>query len=333
MPETPKRIFVTDCEGPITKNDNAAELAEAFIPDGGNFFRKISLYDDYLAEVARKDGYTAGDTLKLILPFFKAFGLDDRSMKKFSRRNIQMIPLADSVLRKILELARAYIVSTSYAPYIQGVCDVISFPVRFTFSTQLTLDAYDLSDTEKNVIRAAHKWILELPDIKIPKGAQTSSDLAQSDLDVIGRLDQFFWSEVTNLDIYALVESVNPVGGHEKAEAVREIVEAEETDIENIVYVGDSITDIEAFRLVRSEGGLAVSFNGNHWAVKEAMIALTANNALPIEWIATAFISHGLGSLTDLMIQQVTDENFLEISETSARIRKTVRTEKIGTLG
>ena len=192
---------------------------------------------------------------------------------------------------------------------------------------------FSLSDTEKDVIRSAHKGILELPDIKIPKGAQTSSDLAQSDMDVIERLDQFFWSEVTNLDIYALVESVNPVGGHEKAEAVREIVEAEETDIENIVYVGDSITDVEAFRLVRSEGGLAVSFNGNHWAVKEAMIALTANNALPIEWVATAFISHGLDSLTDLMIQQVTDENLLEISENSARIRKTVRTEKIGTLG
>ncbi len=333
MQETPKRILVTDCEGPITKNDNAAELAEAFIPDGGNFFRKISLYDDYLAEVARKEGYKAGDTLKLILPFFKAFGLDDRSMKKFSRRNIQIIPLADSVLQKIHEFARAYIVSTSYSPYIQGVCEVIGFSVGFTFSTHVTLDAFDLSDTEKNVIRSAHKWILEAPDITIPKDAQNSSDLAQIDLDVIARLDQFFWTQIKDLDIYALVESVNPVGGHEKAEAVREIVEIEETSIENIVYVGDSITDIEAFRLVRSEGGLAVSFNGNHWAVKEAMIALTANNALPIEWIATAFISHGLGSLTDLMIRQVTDENSLEISESSARVRKTVRTEKIGALG
>ncbi|MDA8407936.1 MAG: hypothetical protein M0T73_13915 [Deltaproteobacteria bacterium] len=333
MQETPKRILVTDCEGPITKNDNAAELAEAFIPDGGNFFRKISLYDDYLAEVARKEGYKAGDTLKLILPFFKAFGLDDRSMKKFSRRNIQIIPLADSVLQKIHEFARAYIVSTSYSPYIQGVCEVIGFSVGFTFSTHVTLDAFDLSDTEKNVIRSAHKWILEAPDITIPKDAQNSSDLAQIDLDVIARLDQFFWTQIKDLDIYALVESVNPVGGHEKAEAVREIVEVEETSIENIVYVGDSITDIEAFRLVRSEGGLAVSFNGNHWAVKEAMIALTANNALPIEWIATAFISHGLGSLTDLMIRQVTDENSLEISESSARVRKTVRTEKIGALG
>jgi len=88
MDRRPGRIFVTDCEGPVTKNDNAAELAEAFIPGGGRFFQKISLYDDYLAEVVRKPGYKAGDTLRLILPFFKAFGLDNHTMIRFSRRNI-----------------------------------------------------------------------------------------------------------------------------------------------------------------------------------------------------------------------------------------------------
>ncbi len=48
------RVFVTDCEGPITKNDNAAELAAQFIPEGHRFFSVVSLYDDYLAEVVRK---------------------------------------------------------------------------------------------------------------------------------------------------------------------------------------------------------------------------------------------------------------------------------------
>jgi len=32
------------------------------------------------------------------------------------------------------------------------------------------------------------------------------------------------------------------------------------------MYVGDSITDAEAFRLMRDAGGLAVSFNGNGYA-------------------------------------------------------------------
>ncbi len=41
MPQTSRKIFVTDCEGPVTKNDNAAELAEAFIPQGSIFSKKL----------------------------------------------------------------------------------------------------------------------------------------------------------------------------------------------------------------------------------------------------------------------------------------------------
>ena len=33
-----RRIYVTDCEGPLTRNDNAQEIAERFLPDGGEFF-------------------------------------------------------------------------------------------------------------------------------------------------------------------------------------------------------------------------------------------------------------------------------------------------------
>ena len=57
------RIYVTDCEGPLTKNDNAQEIAERFIPDGAGFFARLSRYDDLLADVVRKPGYNAGDTL------------------------------------------------------------------------------------------------------------------------------------------------------------------------------------------------------------------------------------------------------------------------------
>ena len=63
------RVFVTDCEGPISKNDNAYELTNRFITDGDKFFSVLSHYDDFLAEVAKKPGYKAGDTLKLVLPF------------------------------------------------------------------------------------------------------------------------------------------------------------------------------------------------------------------------------------------------------------------------
>ena len=73
--QTNPRIFVTDCEGPISKNDNAFEFASSFVPDGGIFFALVSKYDDVLADAIKKPNYKAGDTLRLILPFLKAYGL------------------------------------------------------------------------------------------------------------------------------------------------------------------------------------------------------------------------------------------------------------------
>jgi energy-converting hydrogenase A subunit R len=78
-----KKVFISDCEGPISKNDNAFELTAHYVPNGERLFTVISRYDDVLAEVVKKPGYKAGDTLKLILPFLKAYGVTDRKMQKF----------------------------------------------------------------------------------------------------------------------------------------------------------------------------------------------------------------------------------------------------------
>ncbi|NLG65320.1 MAG: hypothetical protein GX537_06915, partial [Actinobacteria bacterium] len=43
-----RRLYVTDCEGPLSRNDNAQELAEHFIPQGAELFARLSRYDDVL---------------------------------------------------------------------------------------------------------------------------------------------------------------------------------------------------------------------------------------------------------------------------------------------
>lgn len=329
----PRRLFISDCEGPITKNDNAAELADAFIPKGGSFFSRISLYDDYLAEVARKPGYKAGDTLRLILPFFKAFGLDNRTMMRFSRRNIQMIPQADCMLREIHDLIPAYIVSTSYSHYIRAVCDAIGFPFHNTYSTEVDLDRYELVEGEKKDLKDLHAKINELPDFTIPPGASEPDDLSDEDRRTIEVLDEIFWTTLPRMEINRILEEVNPIGGREKAMAIRKIAEHEGAELRHVIYVGDSITDVEAFRMVKEGGGMALSFNGNNWAVKEASFAVTAQNALPIGWLTILFLNQGAKGFVDLTMSTVTPDNCERISAKSSRVRKTVRTEKIGSLG
>ena len=66
-----KKFFVSDCEGPISVNDNAFELSGHFIEDGEKFFEIVSRYDDVLADVLKRTGYNAGSTLRLNSAIFK----------------------------------------------------------------------------------------------------------------------------------------------------------------------------------------------------------------------------------------------------------------------
>ncbi len=328
-----KRIFVTDCEGPITKNDNAAEMSAAFLPSGDEFFAKVSLYDDYLAEIAHKSNYKAGDTLKLILPFFKAFGVDDRSMTKFSRKTVEVIPLAQEALNQLTSIAPCYVVSTSYTPYIKAVCDALAFPLENTFSTEINIDNFRISFEEKTIVKDLYSKILEAPGFCLKPNAESMSDLDPESQKSIMALDVIFWEELVGLEIGKLLGEVNPIGGKEKAAAIKKIIGKSDVSLEDVIYVGDSITDIEAFRLVKSGGGLAVSFNGNDWAVKEASIAITSNNALPTAFIASMFLEHGPAILDDLLVTHMRKEIIAEVTRQSVKVRKSVRSEKIGALG
>ena len=54
-------IAALDCEGPLTKNDNALELSQHFIPDGERLFTQLSRYDDILAFMVKRKGYCLFD--------------------------------------------------------------------------------------------------------------------------------------------------------------------------------------------------------------------------------------------------------------------------------
>ncbi len=63
--------------------------------------------------------------------------------------------------------------------------------------------------------------------------------------------------------------------------------------LSDVMYVGDSITDVEAFKLVRENGGLTVSFNGNNYAVRNAEIAVLSENSIVTAIIADVFCRQG----------------------------------------
>jgi energy-converting hydrogenase A subunit R len=288
-----KRAFISDCEGPISKNDNAYEVTSHFIPSGSRLFTIISRYDDVLADVLMKPDYRAGYSLKLILPFLKAYNVTDRRMREFSAKELALIPHAKETLEHVRSIAHTFIVSTSYEHYIEALCRALGFPLRNTRCTRVRIDKYWLTDVERARLRDFSREILRMTVMEIPPNADSVQNFSKTDRKTLQRLDEIFWKEIPGMKIGRIYSEVEPVGAGEKASAVEEIAREFRLGLADVMYVGDSITDEDALRLVRGNDGLTVSFNGNEYAVKNAEIAVMSTSTIVTAIIADIFCRLG----------------------------------------
>lgn len=296
-----RKAFVSDCEGPISKNDNAFELTAHYVSNGDRLFTVVSRYDDVLADVLKRPGYKAGDTLKLILPFLKAYGVTDRKMQSFSAETLILISNVKETLQHIGKMVPAFIVSTSYEHYIRALCLALNFPYENTYCTRVSIDKYKLSQKEKDRLRELAEEISIIPIIEIPYGAKGLEDFSQEHKKTVQRLDEIFWKEIAHMKIGKIYREVNPIGGREKAEAVKHITKNLGIELEDVMYVGDSITDVEAFNLVKANGGLTVSFNGNRYAIKNSDVAVLSENSIVTAVIAELFIRVGKSETLEIV--------------------------------
>jgi energy-converting hydrogenase A subunit R len=297
-PTDPRRLFITDCEGPISKNDNAYELTAHFVPHGDKFFTLISKYDDIQADVVKRRGYKAGDTLRLILPFFKAYGVTNQKMKKFSAQHILLVPGAEDTLRFVRDLMLSFIVSTSYEQYMRALCEVVDFPYKAVHCTRLDIDKCRIAEKEVETLRRLREEIVAMPMIQIPSYAASIDDFSTRDKETITRLDEIFWDKISRMTSGRMLEEVNPVGGSEKASVVERIAREKGADISEIIYFGDSITDVQPFRLVNAHGGVTVSFDGNNYAVREAEIAVLSAHTIITSVLAEVFTKSHSGAVS-----------------------------------
>jgi len=356
-------IFITDCEGPVSKNDNAFEFTSWLIPNGDKLFTIISRYDDILSDIIRRPGYKAGDTLKLIVPFLKAYGATNEIMKRFSKETLLLMPGSAETLRYIMSIMPSFIVSTSYEPYIEVLCKAIDFPRENVYCTRIDIDKYEISEEEMARLRELKEEINEMPMIEVPASAKSLEDLSRETREVVRRLDKIFWEEIMSMKIGRALREVDPVGGYEKARAVMEIISSHYGILSSVIYVGDSITDVETFKLVRKNNGLTISFNGNQYAIREAEIAVLSHDAIVLAVLAEQFKRYGKEHVLSLAedwdisslegycdplllerlkklypekapwIERITPENMERLIQESTVFRKTVRGEVVGSLG
>jgi predicted HAD superfamily phosphohydrolase len=271
-----------------------------------------------------------------------ANGLTQERMVSFSAEGILVVPGAGEALNAIANEGPAYIISTSYCQYVHAVCAAIGFPAFQTFCTRVNLEDYGIPDDEVAQVRRLASRVMTRDPIEIPALASGPEDLSEEDQATVSDLDEVFWDLLPELSVYSIVEEVRPVGGPEKASSIGKAARHEDVAMDQVIYLGDSITDVDAFRTLRRDGGLAVSFNGNRWAVEEADLAIVSPRAEPILPMAKAFMKGGRSAVEGIdwakgfpgaMAVWLEEGDIEEVVEASERVRKEVRGEQIGRLG
>lgn len=346
-----KKSFITDCEGPLTLNDNAFELSKYFIDDGANLFRTLSLYDDFLADIVKKENYKAGNTLKLILPFFTLRNLKNKDLIEFSQNNICTVPDAKLLLNYLKEAMNIYIVSTSYTQYIEAVSKYMEVPFENTFYTDVDMDSLSLNEDEINKLKDFQDQIIQ----------------NQGDYELY---DDIFFNQIANMDICEKIKDVEIVGGPGKKFAIDKIIKRDNININGILYIGDSITDVEPLEFAKLNNGVSISFNGNEYPLKVAQIAIVSKSAIATAVIANIYAENDKNVVLNFIreynenknlkelfndyninikikdrffevfnnenypiIQIINDKNFDEILKASKSMRNNIRGQDIGELG
>ncbi len=341
------KSYITDCEGPLTLNDNAYEIAEYFIRDGGDLFKILSLYDDYLVDIVKKENYKAGNTLKLIIPFFLQEGLTNKDMIDFSRKNISTVKDSVFLVDYLKDSMNFFIVSTSYSAYIKALAEYINLPFENTFYTDVDIDVLGITEKEKEKIQQFKKLILENP----------------KDYELF---DDIFFNEIPKMSFYPKLDKISVVGGEGKKIAIEKIIKNKYIDKNQILYIGDSITDVEPLTFTRENNGISISFNGNQYSLKAAEIAIVSSSAIISIIIADIFNRYDKNAVIEFinkynggediqqlfnryeiqenlrnkfsnddlkLIKVINKDNFQDILEKSSEMRNNIRGQTIGTLG
>ena len=287
-----EKSFITDCEGPLTLNDNAFEMCAYFIEDGDELFKILSLYDDYLADIVKKEGYKVGNTLKFILPFFVLENLKNKDLIDFSKNNIYAVRDSKFLLKYLKEAMNTYIVSTSYGHYIEALSNYMEFPFENTYYTKVDMDNLYLNDEESSKVADYKNKILANP----------------KDYELF---DEIFFKEIPKMDIYEKIKEIDVVGGLGKKLAIDDIIENDNIDVNQMLYIGDSITDVEPLQFARENNGISISFNGNEYPLKVAEIAIISPSAIATAVIANIYADNDKNKVLQF-INDYNSQNNLE---------------------
>jgi len=253
-----------DLEGPLSPQDNAYELMKLF-PNGDRIFEVISRYDDLLTLEERED-YEPGDTLALIVPFLVLHNISEADIASLASK--ASLTGGAAKLVSWLEYSgwKVFCISTSYEQYAIHITQKLGIYAHNVACTSFPLDKFRITLCKEDtaLLRQTEQDILTMSPVDDDKIKQ--------------RLDYFFWEKLPTTNLGMAIREVKPMGGRRKVAALRKFADNYSQPLSKWVVIGDSITDFRMLEAVEREGGLAIAFNANEYALPYSTMGLASTS-------------------------------------------------------
>lgn len=305
----PKVLF-TDGEGPLVFKDLAADMTEKAIP---GLFPILSFYDDYLTEIGT-EGYQAGDTLALVVPHLLLHGVTDEDIAEEAKGTKVCLGVEDYIGGLKKDGWNVRVISTAYSQMWKLVGGYLDIPMQHIACT--TLDLKELrkrfgSASFFNNVQEAENRILA--QSLLADDAMQEVEKGKSVVEVLGEmskfsplretLDGFYWQTLKETGYQAL-EVVQVMGGKRKIEAAQRFAQDISVHLSDVAYVGDSITDDAMHQRLSKEGGLPIAINGNHYAIRNARVAVATRDMRDLRPLLDAWQQGGFHEVTKFIENQ-----------------------------
>lgn len=353
MIERRPQIYLTDGEGPVVFKDLARDASNKYLPT--NTFDIVSMWVAHDTE-KNHPVFEPGDTLALIVPHLLVHGVTDQDMY-FEAKSVTVAPgIADHIKAMKNSFSRVGIVSTAYEHLAKFYGPQVGIRDSDIASTKISLNDLRNEFISGSVIRAVLNAEDALKNLKeVVEVAINDFREGMSLNEIFGRdstkpiddvLCELYFSRLPRFD-YPATDIVKVTGGDRKVDRIKEVVKEENAHLEDVVYVGDSITDDKAHQFVKENGGLSIAVNGDEFAIRNANVAIATEDMRGIKQITDAWQSGGLEKVRDLdsdnqfiggkervgecgsymsEITIVKPENVKNIAKIHAKYRSSVRT-------
>ena len=296
-----EKQLVMSCDGILTRNDFARGLCARSIRNGARFFDAVSRYEDLSTYALERDESKNHQTMKMIIPFLKAFGMTDHFAYGFAKENLDLIPGSDGTASYLRRLLPSFIATSSFEHHMMAMCDSIDFPIENITCTKVEFDSVENDRQEDRRLREMANTISSL---RLPKTMYTVTEsefLDEDDATLVRELDAIFDDELPNMEAFKAYKDVLAIGSNEKAYALLEIRRKTNIEFNSTAYIGSGINDYQALDLIRDSEGLAISFNGSEYAVRGCNIAVMSSNTIVLDVLVGEFYNEGIQAVYDMV--------------------------------